>query len=151
VQASHEEAKKQVELARQLSQDAADLLMMVLRSEKLPERQQWTFQRPWVRLLLWLLPEHIPVQQAQQDQRSVAGGQESSKHAAPEGTTVAGTQLTRGSAQPTGKALKSRAPSGPGAAGDWRQDLMLCYIKDVITVRLLLLLRVIVCTCMCSA
>jgi hypothetical protein len=60
-QGSASEAKKSIEKAKQLSADAGSFLIALTRFEDMDEEIQWPLLRPVMRLLLWLIPEHLPV------------------------------------------------------------------------------------------
>jgi hypothetical protein len=119
-QASHAEAKRHLELARQLSEGATSMLLSELESSRFPDDQQWTCFRPLVRLLLWLLPEHIPTVQSQQDLQG------SSQREACQGTSAAHTSSTQG--QPTAADKRNKSNTHAAPSTDWRQQVTLEFV-----------------------
>jgi hypothetical protein len=130
-QATHAEAKKLCELAKRLSGEGAAALLSVLSSHALPNDQRWAFQRPLLRLLLWLLPEHIPAAQAQQG--TPAPGGRSSNSNSPEPSTAGGLGPTQGGQAAKGKPSKSTTPAGPNEK-EWHGSFALTFILGILSV-----------------
>jgi hypothetical protein len=60
LQATLSEANMLRQEAKQLSAGAATILELLRHWDSLPPDMSWLLVRPIVRLLLWLLPEHLP-------------------------------------------------------------------------------------------
>jgi hypothetical protein len=115
VQTSLSDAKKLREDCKQLSQDVARFLSM-LKSEAIPNAAMWPFLRPVLRLLLWLLPEHVPLGAAQSMSSQALPAEHTSSESQTVGTSQAGHK------------------SGTSADVDWRQGFGQDFVKDIATV-----------------
>jgi hypothetical protein len=115
LQGTHVEAKKSIEKAKQLSTDAASILSILKNSTSLSEETEWLMSRPLLRLLLWLVPEHILLPES-------PPGAASAAHVLP---AEHGTIAANG-----GKQKEARARPDE----DWKQGAAISFAHDVTTV-----------------
>jgi hypothetical protein len=110
-------AQRIQDMAKQLSADAAKTMSLLTGSRRIPDGEIWPLLRPVLRLLLWILPQHVP-----------SVGFPTTAHLQPAGPTTA----TQGGAD--FKQDKHRRKAGSPFAADCRQQLAQSYVKEVATV-----------------
>jgi hypothetical protein len=115
LQTSTPAAQKRQEEARQLSAGAATVLEAVCSARHVSEDTTWQLLRPIFRLLLWLIPEHVPMS----------------------GVTPA--TLLPGSVSPEHRpaAAQQGRSNNSATQADWRQGFEIAYARDVATVGVL--------------
>jgi hypothetical protein len=114
-QGSAAEAKKSIDKAKYLSIEATSLLRPFLKTQGMSEETRWRLLRPVMRLLLWLIPEHLPTP-----------------------WTVSAAAVT---VQPAGQGTAAGRQNTAATEADegWRQVTAITFACEVTTVSLLLL------------
>jgi hypothetical protein len=132
VQASCDHAANDhLKLAEQLSGQVASLLPPLLRAPLgLQEYQRWELVRPLARLLLWLIPEHIPTAQPQRTQPDSHADHRSSDITAGMATAAASAIQH----QSTSAALHDSGATPAGWNAHGSHDLAVSFITAVLTV-----------------
>jgi hypothetical protein len=95
------------EQARQLSADASTLLQSLGNTQDITAGSAWPLLRPLLRLLLWLLPEHVPLPL---------------------------TDAAMSQSQPSETGQSRHSTAAPTAVGQWRQEVASSYVQAVVTV-----------------
>jgi hypothetical protein len=97
-------------------------MLVVGSSQYISHAAMWPLLRPALRLLLWLLPEHVPV--AEPQAQPVSTGSQLPEHGTPPVAQTAGTS----------KQGKHKKKADPIADVNWRQGLGPAFVQDVATV-----------------
>jgi hypothetical protein len=106
-QASPASAVRTQEKAKQMAGDAAVVLDILCKLHDYPHHEVWKLLRAILRVLLWLIPEHVPL--------------------------TKGTQAAKGITSVSLGDSPSTSGAGP-AAEDWRHAYALTFAADVATV-----------------
>jgi hypothetical protein len=140
--------QKHRERARQLSASASSLLQSLHSTQDLPDNVSWSILQPALRLLLWLLPQHLPsadssteLQPSTLIQAAAAAGEPFGQQATPSAAPQNPSRQAASLPPPKGTAA-AQEPQGACVDLDagWRQTSARLFAQDVATVGLVLLL-----------